>query len=114
VASRDHNSAIHQHTQAGKQKNERKSNSETHRVTKRKHFIKHKYLQEIHRSPIDYQAKDGKAYYINSKEKKLQEKAKFYAMSAADSMAVEGAEEAAAALGEGIEELGAGVEELGA
>jgi hypothetical protein len=49
-----------------------------------------------------------------SKEKKLQEKTKFYATSAAGSMAVEGAEESAAALGGGIEELGTGVEELGA
>jgi hypothetical protein len=113
VAGRDHDSAIHQHTRAGRQTNERKNNSETHRVTKRKHFIKHKYLQEIQSSPIDYQAKDGKVYYINSKEKKLQEKAKFYATSAAGSVVVEGAEESAAALGGGIEELGAGVEELG-
>jgi hypothetical protein len=35
VASSDHDSAIHQHTQAGRQKNERKNNSETHQVTKR-------------------------------------------------------------------------------
>jgi hypothetical protein len=78
------------------------------------HFIKQKYLQEIQSSLIDYQAKDGKVYYINSKEKKLQEKAKFYTTSAAGSMAVEGAKESAAALGGGIEELGTGVEELGA
>jgi hypothetical protein len=35
VASRDHESTIHQHTQAGRQQNERKNNSETHRVTRR-------------------------------------------------------------------------------
>jgi hypothetical protein len=35
VASRDHDSAIHQHTQARRQKNERKNNSETHQETKR-------------------------------------------------------------------------------
>jgi hypothetical protein len=46
------------------------------------------------------------------KEKKLQEKAKIYATSAAGSMAVEGAEELAApALGGGIEKPGAEVKE---
>jgi hypothetical protein len=43
-----------------------------------------------------------KFYYINSKEKKLQEKAKFYATSAAGSIAVEGAEESTSTLGRGI------------
>jgi hypothetical protein len=32
---RDHGSVIHQHTQAGSQKNERRNNSETHQRTKR-------------------------------------------------------------------------------
>jgi hypothetical protein len=45
------------------------------------------------------------------KEKKLQEKAKIYATSAAGSVAVDGTEESAAALGGGIEEPGAEVEE---
>jgi hypothetical protein len=36
VASRDHDSAIHQHIQAGSQKNERRNNSETHQMTKSK------------------------------------------------------------------------------
>jgi hypothetical protein len=50
--------------------------------------------------------KGWKFYYINSKQKNLQEKAKFYATSAARSVAVEGAEESASALGGGIEVLG--------
>jgi hypothetical protein len=54
-----------------------------------------------------------KFYYINSKEKKLQEKAKFYATSAAGSVVVEGAEESALALSGSIKALGTGVEELG-
>jgi hypothetical protein len=54
-----------------------------------------------------------KFYYINSKEKKLQEKAKFYATSAAGFVVVEGAEESASALGGSIKALGTGVEELG-
>jgi hypothetical protein len=45
------------------------------------------------------------------KEKKLQEKAKIYATSAVGSVAVDGAEESAAALGGGVEEPGAEVEE---
>jgi hypothetical protein len=40
------------------------------------------------------------------KRKKLQEKSKFYATSAASSMAVEGTEESTSALGGGIEALG--------
>jgi hypothetical protein len=35
VASRGHDSAIQQHTQAGRQKKERENNSETHLVIKR-------------------------------------------------------------------------------
>jgi hypothetical protein len=54
-----------------------------------------------------------KFYYINSKGKKLQGNAKFYATSAAGSVVAEGAEESASALGRGIEALGTGVEELG-
>jgi hypothetical protein len=54
-----------------------------------------------------------KFYYINSKEKKLQEKAKFYATSAVGSMAVEGVEESASAPSGGIRVLGIGVKELG-
>jgi hypothetical protein len=55
-----------------------------------------------------------KFYYINSKENKLQEKTKFYTTSAAGSVAVEGTEESASALGGGIEVIGTGVKELGA
>jgi hypothetical protein len=47
-------------------------------------------------------------------KRNYKEKAKFYATSAAGSVAVEGAEESAAALGGGIEELGVRVKELGA
>jgi hypothetical protein len=45
------------------------------------------------------------------KKRNYKEKAKIYATSAAGSMAVEGAEESAAAPGRGVEVLGAGVEE---
>jgi hypothetical protein len=76
------------------------------------HFIKQKIFIGSTEFPDRISAKDRKVYYISSKEKKLQEKAKIYATSAAGSVVVEGVEESAAAvLGGGVEELGIGVEE---
>jgi hypothetical protein len=51
--------------------------------------------------------------FATSKEKKTTRKDYIYATSVAGSVAVEGAEEAALALGGGIEELATGVEEVG-
>jgi hypothetical protein len=51
--------------------------------------------------------------FATSKEKKTTKKYKIYATSAAGSVAVEGAEEAAPALGGGIKALATGVEEVG-
>jgi hypothetical protein len=58
--------------------------------------------------------KDGSSTTLTQKNRNYREKAKFYATSAAGSVAVEGAEELASALGGGIEVLGTGVKELGA
>jgi uncharacterized HAD superfamily protein len=72
VASHDRDSAIHQHTQAGRQKKERENNSEMQSSAT---FHKVKYSQEVQSSLTDSQAKDERVCYINSKERKLQEKA---------------------------------------
>jgi hypothetical protein len=69
---RDHDSAIHQHAQAGRQKKERENNSETQSSAT---FHKAKYSQEVQSSMIDSQAKYERVCYMNSKERKLQEKA---------------------------------------
>jgi hypothetical protein len=78
-----------------------------------KHFIEQNINRKYTSFPSKISPKEENVYYISSKERKLQEKAKFYATSVAGSMAVEGAEESTTVLGEGIEELGTGVEELG-
>jgi hypothetical protein len=66
MASRDHNSAVHQHTQAGRQKNERKKQLRNTSSDQAQHFIKQKNLQG---SPIDYQAKDESSTTLNQKKR---------------------------------------------
>jgi hypothetical protein len=64
--------------------------------------------------PAESPGEGGKFYYINSEGKKLQGKAKFYATSAAGSVAERGAEASAvvASLAGGVKEPVAEVEEV--
>jgi hypothetical protein len=103
---------IHQHTQAKKRVKGKTTQKNIEGPSATLH--KAKIFTGNIEFPDRLSGEGWKFYYINSKEKKLQEKAKFYATSAAGSVAVEGAEESALALGRGIEVLGTGVEELGA
>jgi hypothetical protein len=91
VASHDHDLAIHQHTQAGRQKNEMKKQLRNTSSDQAQHFIKQKYLQEIQSSPIDYRQKMERSTTSTRKKRHYKENAKIYATSAAGSMAVEGA-----------------------
>jgi hypothetical protein len=102
----------HQHIRARKQGDKRNTTQNTLNG-QTKHFIEQNIYRKYTSFPSRILPTEENFYYISSKERKLQEKAKFYATSAAGSVVVEGAEESAAALGGGIEELGAGLEELG-
>jgi hypothetical protein len=54
AVSRDHDSAIHQHIHAGRQKKKRENNSETQSSAT---FHKEKYSQEVHSPLTNSQAK---------------------------------------------------------
>jgi hypothetical protein len=64
---------ILQHIQPRRQKKKRENNSETQSSAT---FDKAKYSQGVQSSLTDSQAKYERVRYINSKERKLQEKAK--------------------------------------
>jgi hypothetical protein len=65
----------HRSTNTYRLEGKRRKEKTTQKHNQAQHFIKAKYSPEVQRSLTDSQAKYERVCYINSKERKLQEKA---------------------------------------